>query len=202
MNKITKILITLSVILLIIFSGVYWYFNNHSELQINFNSLAGSKVYIYPSNNPKDKTILSAGEKLNLRNKDYTIKVTGDNIIEQTIDIPLKEDKEVYAPIMYGDKYLDQAYENEKENLYNLINTKYPQQMFDYEILYIKLSKSKDWAVGKLNSKTGGRNSDSYVFVAHKNNGNWEIAAGPALAVSSYEYPKIPKEVLQDTVNL
>ena len=105
----------------------------------------------------------------------------------------------------YRASYLSQVLEGEKNSLHNVITNEFPSIISEYDINTGSLFQKGEWygTVLSYDSSDPREERDTYrVVLKQTESGDWAIAAGPEIVLTSFKYPDVPLSVLVETNTL
>lgn len=166
---------------------------NTSSVQIFYNPVAGASVSLYKGASKElldpeiqgDPIPVENGEILHLEKWPYVAIAKGDDIapIKQII-YPRENLQTVKLSINKTDDVLEAGLKANKDNIEQALVAMYPTLPELYTSEEFKLHGDGSWATVKLAYKgTDKMLRDTLHAVLHQTNGEWKVAAKPAIAI-------------------
>jgi hypothetical protein len=149
---------------------------------------------------------------ISLKKGIYTVKYSGEDMEKQISSIDVKDDMVVKTPeLNFSITKLQNLLNQEKSN--NML----PKIPVQYDLFKEKLYKKGDWysaiyipknwydpstPVGVEPRMTNDSNQlDIIKIVAKKENGQWQVMAGPDIVINKEDKKEIPSDILKDINN-
>jgi hypothetical protein len=167
---------------------------NTSEIKLYKASSGGNPSDFEPTNKPN--LIINKSGEYNIK-KGYYIyqsQPVSNEYESITGSFNTNEDKYLTLQPSYSKEKLKSLYDTEISSIKIALDSKYPNQMKNYQLEYGNLYEDGSWFGGYLVPSNG---SDNLQVILNKKNGSWEVAAMPNITISKAQYPEIPYKVLE-----
>lgn len=192
-----------------VFGAKYYidYRNSLTQVTFTYNSIPGATVKLYKGDrkdlvNPNTKgdaiATVKSGGQYQLEDWPYVAIVSGDNI-EPTKQIiyPHQTAITITLNISKNKSALDAALTNEQPLIQQALETSNTKLSQLYNIQNVTLFGDGNWASARLSYRGPDSYSRDYLAVVlQKQNGTWQIAAGPKITISRAEVPNAPEALL------
>jgi hypothetical protein len=162
---------------------------------------------VYKVIDGKNQTIksLNTSTTLSLQAGDYCAVITDTKYDVSPVCISLSSsDASISLNPHYSDSYLASQLTSElKSQLHLIISQKYSAIINGYTLGNGQLLGDGEWYATTLTTKVAPNDRGDYYRVLLKKDGNtWQIIAFPQLALSRFDYPNVPVEILSDANRL
>lgn len=149
------------------------------------------------------KTV-STSTTIPLQIGDFCAQPTSDRYVTDPICFTVN-DKDISVDINpnYSNDTLAKMLLGELENIKTVINNSYKEVIDDFTVVDGVLYSNGEWYGTTLTQKTSSANEpkgDVYRLIAKKENNTWKIINYPEIALSKFDYPDVPRYIL-DAVN-
>ncbi len=206
MNK--KVIILVSIFVALIIGGVWgtlFYLSQH-VVSIRLTDQNTPVELIQDPNTSKNKLVtkFSKNENIRLSGGNYCIYPTDSSNYDTSNGTCFTvKDKDISVTVTpdYSASKLQAMLTNDLSAVQSVIKTKYAPIINNYRLANGTLYMRGQWYGTTLTEVTApNERGDVYRVILEQVNGQWQIAARPALALNKYDYPNIPHQVL-DAVN-
>lgn len=170
------------------------------EVEVRFNNV--DKVSLYRLDE-EIKQINTSGEKIRIESMNDNYYLTYEaksGYSDGRVEIDRYTDKVEINP-SYSNDRLKQIYDKEKQDIWKVIDSKYPDHKELYKPRNDRLYVFGQWFGVILDYKGKSYfNRDSVALVLHKNDDDkWQIITDPPLpSINIHVNPTLPKEVADD----
>jgi hypothetical protein len=201
MNKNTKLGILAGAILAVVIAAValIGFIASYKEISVTINNQEATILVLDSSG--KEATRFTGDSVFKLQQGTYTMSPESGDIKMENDKLNVVDNMSVTIRVTFSDEKLKELLTSGlQQELDTIISAKYPTQMADFVLNSGRLYGNADYYGTTINTLAGqwdGTFSVYRVVLARGNNG-WNVVAGPALALSKYEYPDIPEYILRD----
>ena len=137
---------------------------------------------------------------IRLKKGTYVIKKSGKNITHESQSIYIGSNtKDIPVTLNYSYEYLQQIYQNEKENITKTLYRAYPKTKGLYTLSGDRLYHQGELFGAALVFHTATDDNADTLHVVMKKQGNtWKVLSNPPEPIlSKQNYPSIPREILR-----
>lgn len=203
MNNLTKAaVILLGLIGLMVIGVQIWQqVTSYTEVVFKFDLNEG-EAKISSNNTPK--ITVKNNQTLRLKQGDYRIETSGNNIQPDTTFITIdKTTTNIEVKFSYSQDYLKSLLNDQQSEIEEVIAAKYPTINSLYTLHNQALYHHGEYYGATLRFKDQTSDQrDTLHILAQKNDNSWQIISNPPSPVlSAPDYPNIPKEILRQ-INL
>jgi len=194
------ILVSIALILLIIAGVFINYLLSFKNVSFTLNSDVSS-ISIYKKDNynsKKDPTKLTSSQSIRLQTGDYIIIPSGDKISTNQIVTSITKNTDIIINPDYSESYLKLLQPSTQIIINTILTEKYPEIISNYKITNDSLYIKGEWYGGLLENKKSSDNSkkDVFRFIAHKDNGVWQLVSYPELVLNKNTYKTVPISIV------
>lgn len=164
-------------------------------------SVSSATIYssTYPENGESSKiTSINRTSEVRLKPGTYFIAPNGSNITTDAYEVQVSgATKSIDINPYYSTEYLSTQFSAEATAINSLVRGSFTNATSGYSISGGTFYHFGEW-YGATLYKSPDINGvyDFYGVIAHKVDGVWQIAAGPALLFNYATYPNIPRDVI------
>lgn len=199
MNRKALIPALITLIIVLVGTGAYFYWQSFKTVQYNFLR-DDVTVTIYKLEGEERASIDSLKENTERRlQRGMYLVVPNEDTYDQTgIQFEVK-DRDITVDINpeYSASYRRTLRDLALSAVQEALRSEYPGIIDGYTINKGEVFKEGQWYATLLIKKTQGSDEgDVYRTVLKKEGDNWAVKAVPALVLTAKEYPDIPKEIL------
>ncbi len=210
MNDKIKYIISGTIILLIVFTGLFLLADYLSYKKVTFNISSDTEsinIYKEPTENPKNNKDLELITNLNANNSstrlkpgNYSVEPIGEKVSNNHISITVKSSKNNFdiKPFLSKD-YLAKSFNREVPKINQAIKAKFPKIIDEYKIttpgVFLHYG---DFYVTRLEIKNPQPRTgiDTYGVILQKKDDKWTVIADPDIVFLYRDHKDIPKDVV------
>lgn len=161
-------------------------------------------VEIYNSNKNKIGSFTSNEYTISLKKGDYYYAVKTENFDDSKIKFQVQDSaKIVNVKATRLSSYLEQLYDDEKDEIMAVINTSYKSIISKYDVLKGQLFDNDEWFGAIIKRKINSRDTtDLYRVILHKEGDTWAMVHYPEIVITKSDFPSVPSSVIDGVNNL
>lgn len=201
MNKNTRNALIFSIIVIVglVIFGIIYYISSHRTVTFDIIPEDAGTITIYNQNNQQAGTLQQDGS-LRLQPGTYTFTSSEERYAGSVTEFVVNDDTTIRVDPAYSEAYRNELLRAENTAILDTITSTYAAVINGFTINTGTIYHKGDWYATTLTQRDlpGGQQGDIYRVVLQKVEGTWQIAATPAIVISTRDYPNIPYDILKD----